>query len=144
MQARLVPSVRFNNKTMSSSMSTPSVRSNTPLAISNTRDTPMLPLTTAIREEINVTVVTTNTPADDTAADVADSTDEEVPPEWQGCGGDFVLAHLLRIEPKNFGTNEKPFYKSYKNWKVLTHAQKDKAYTWFKKLHPVIKSKEGF
>jgi hypothetical protein len=84
-------------------------------------------------------------PADDTAADVvADSTDEEVPPEWQGCGGDFVLAHLLRIEPKNFGTNEKPFYKSYKNWKVLTHAQKDKAYTWFKKLHPVIKSKEDF
>jgi hypothetical protein len=139
MQARLVPSLRLR-KTMSSTATTPLVRVNTPLAI------PIQPLITPINEDIHVTLATNNTSADDVAADVADAAadDEEVPPEWKGCGGDFVLAHLLRIEPKNFGTNEKPFYKSYKNWKVLTHAQKDKAYTWFKKLHPVIKSKEDF
>jgi len=137
MQARLVPLLRLK-KTISSTASTHLVRVNTPLAI------PIQPLITPISEDIHVTLATNNTSADDVAADVADDAadDEEVPPEWKGCGGDFVLAHLLRIEPKNFGTNDKQFYKSYKNWKVLTHAQKDKAYSWFKKLNPVIKSKQ--
>ena len=66
---------------------------------------------------------------------------DTVPREWEGCHGDFMLARLRSIGPNNFGQNDKEFYKSYKIWKTLTGQQKDKAYSWFKKLALPFRSK---
>ncbi len=75
---------------------------------------------------------TTSPPLSDNGGNVDDA--DKVPTEWKGCHGDHMLARLRSIGPINYGQNDKEFFKSYKIWKSLTAQQKDKAYSWFKKL----------
>ena len=56
------------------------------------------------------------------------------PDEWEDVPPDFVLSRLKLIKDKDFGTNEKCFYKTYTNWSKLDASQRDKSFLWFKKL----------
>ena len=63
------------------------------------------------------------------------------PDEWENVPPDSILARLKLLKERDYGNNEKAFFKTYTNWSKLDGSQRDKCFSWFRKLTLPVRSK---